>query len=203
MRDPSDFLDEDELQINDNVLKSISGVVSTYDKLSAELGPLEARVREVKKLLLDIERRELPELMDAAGTSSFTDKETGRTVEISLLVAGTLPKEPVKRAEALKYMESIGGSSLIKTDVVVEFDKGDAEKSKLAIELLETAGFKPYIEAGIHPQTLAAFARERIRSGLEIDGDVVGLFIASVATVKEPKLKAEKKPKTKNALNGA
>ena len=192
--DEIDYAADAELDRNDNLKGVLTGAVQEYMALEQKLESLDGESKVAKERLNEFKMRRFPELLEAYGGTSFTDATTGAVVSLELLVAGSLPKDEARRAESIAYVESLGGGDLVKTKVVIEFGRGEeVEASNLVAKLKESAfPFNVTVTKDIHAQTLAAFARERIRDGKEIDCAKAGLYMANIAVPKIPKTKVVK-----------
>lgn len=176
------------LGVNENALKSIAAVVAEYDALMTEHNAISARDDEIVNQLTHLKTKTLPELLAAAGTSSFTDQATGRVVDLSLMVTGSLSKDVTRRAEQLEYVKGLGGEALVKVKLTVNFERGEIEEARRMEAQLKAACYTPFVSEDIHAQTLMAWGRERIQNGMELEPEKAGLYVANVAVPHEPKV---------------
>ena len=195
--DGIDIEGDARLSVNDNVLGSIAGAVQRYDELEAEKATTEARVEEITSALTAMKMDELPELLKAAGTTSFTDAKTGRVIELELLVSATLPKDPEKRQAIINYVKERGHGDLVKTTITLDFGRDEGDAAAATMKLLQDAGLTPTIEESIHTQTLGAYVRECVTNGVEIDCERAGAYVVSLAVPRLPKAKKATKVKAK------
>lgn len=160
-----------------------TGDINTVRKLAEELRDLETQVAELEetaKLLKaranEIKTQELPEVLTELGLDGFKLSD-GFSVKINEVVSGTLPKDPTLKRTALDLLVSYGAASIIKNDINLSFGKGaDNEAKALAADLREK-GYPAEVVEGVHPQTLAAFARERIKAGEDLDTEALGIYV--------------------------
>lgn len=146
---------------------------------------LEKELKAAKAVLLELRRVKLPDAMAEHGLSEFK-LEDGSGVKIKNFVAGTLPKSPVERLFALSLLEEHGGGDLIQNDLTVSFDKKEHNRATALLEELRSAGYAAHIEATVHPQTLAAWCREKVRAGEQLDFDKLGMFVGRDTTITLP-----------------
>jgi len=165
-------------------LKSIEQLATHAYELVQLIDTHEAALKAAKAELAELTHKALPDAMAAAGTSSFvTDK--GVKISIKEVVAGTLPKDEQKRREALDWIESHEGKAIIKGTITAEFERGEGnlQKKNETAEALAKLGV-PFMESeSIHPMTLAAFAREKIKNGEEVPLDLLGLYAGRQAKI--------------------
>jgi hypothetical protein len=73
---------------------------------------------------------------------------------------------------------------LIKNTVTVSFGKGEDQKAQELISDLASRHLTPEEKTEVHPQTLRAWAKERIEKGDEIDMQLFGVYTGQRATIK-------------------
>lgn len=165
-------------------LKSIEELATEAHRLTKLIDELEASLKVHKGELMTLTHNALPDAMAAAGTSSFTTTK-GVKISIKEVLTGTLPKDESKRAVALHWIENNGGKSIIKSELVAEFEKGSGnlERKNRAAEALAELGVAFQDKETIHPQTLCAFAREKMRNGEEVPTEMLGLYAGRMAKI--------------------
>jgi hypothetical protein len=180
-----DYADFDEVITPDaSQLKSIETLVQQAYRLMATIDTHEAALKAAKADLTNLTHKLIPDAMAAAGTSDFTTNN-GVKVAIKEILSGTLPKEPTTRAEALKWLDENEGRSIIKGTLTAEFERGEGnlEKRNRAAEALSSLQVDFVEQESVHPQTLAAFARERIKNGEEVPLELLGLYSGRMAKI--------------------
>lgn len=181
-----DSVYDDIITPSTNELKDIETKVVRAVAILEQLENMADLEKQLKGELQEITERQLPDLMASAGTAKFETNE-GVKVAVRDFVRGTLPKEDYARSKAISYIESMGAEAIIKDQVKIEFGKSEYAraidfKAQLARDRI------PFDSAiGVHPQTLAAFARERLKNGEPIDMALLGLFSGREAKVTLPK----------------
>jgi hypothetical protein len=179
-----DFSDFDIVAPSTDQLKTIEQLAQKAHQLMSVIDTHEAALKANKAELAELTHKLLPDAMAAAGTASFITT-SGVKVAIKEVVAGTLPKDEYKRAEALRWLESHDGKAIIKGTITAEFERGEGnlQKKNQAAEALNNMGVA-FVEAeSVHPQTLAAFAREKLKAGEEVPLDLLGLYAGRQAKV--------------------
>lgn len=144
---------------------------------------LETKTKEKQKLEFDV----LPALMDEVGLKDFT-LDDGYKVERGEEVYASISKEnaPV----ACTWLTKHGYGSIVKTVFTVEVPRGpEAPKVSAAIrKLLEKNQITFEYSAGVHPQTLKAFAKESIEASRKLS--------PAISVHQQPRVKL-KAPKAK------
>lgn len=146
---------------------------------------LEEQLKTAKAELLTLRREQIPDAMAEHGLTEFK-LEDGSGVKTKQFVAGTLPKSPVERLFALRLLEEHGGADLIKNDLTVSFQKKDHNRAVALQQELKSAGFDAVIESTVHPQSLAAWCREKVRAGEQLEFDKLGMFVGRDTTITLP-----------------
>lgn len=146
---------------------------------------MEEDLKAAKHHLQVIKTSRVPDLMNQVGVSSLTME--GKVVELTDFVSGSLPKDPEKRQRAMEWLENEGAAGLLKTEVSIEFGRNQHNEALSVADDLRNKGYSPLVSSNIAPQTLAKFARDRLKAGESIDFELLGLYTGKVAKVKESK----------------
>lgn len=156
--------------------------------LKEELDDLDALVKVKKGRENEIKTKLLPDAMAEAGMSEFKTPE-GAKISVEDFVAGSLPKEPAERAEAIKEIEAGGGEAMLKSTLTLWFEKSAHNEMLALADDLRGRGLAPVVESSVHPQTLLAWVRERLRGGEPVDLQKLGLFSGRKAKYTLPRKK--------------
>lgn len=170
----------------DQQLASITEMAIELADLAEEVTALEGQLKEAKGRLNEIEFGELPEAMCLAGLDELKLRD-GRKISSRFTVRGSLPKEPVKRQEALNWLRENGHGDLIKNQITVTLEKGQDNIAGDFAAQMEAAGLAVDRKEDVNHMTLCAFAKEQIISGEEIPVQSLGLWSGNQAKVKKGK----------------
>lgn len=176
------------LDIDTPVMDRLRAAARKAIDMEQVITDMEEQTRRLKSDLQKVKNIDIPDLMAQVQQNDFTTTD-GWKVEIQNFVSGTLPKEPDRRRMAMEWLENNGAADIIKTEIRVTFDKEERELAQSVMRLLEgynEATLDPEMSSSIHPQTLLAHARERLRKGEEIP-TFLGLFAGRVAKITPPK----------------
>lgn len=149
--------------------------------LTAQLQAALARLRQTREV-------DLPEAMRAVGMSKFALTD-GTEVKIEDKLTGAKLTSP----PALAWVDEHGGSSLIKTTIALEMDRGDVEAAReILTELRQNKHANRFkrleLEESIHAMTIAKFAREMVEQGEDPPLELLGVHRRVAAIVgKRPK----------------
>jgi hypothetical protein len=188
MADHADEFDvgtDGEASASPDALAQLRNSIQDMIALEAVISEFEDDLKAAKQSLQTLRTARLPDLMAEIQSDHFT--HGGWEVKLSDFVSGSLPKDPTKRAAAIKWLEDHDGSGLIKTEIKMSFGRSQYEEAESVAEGLIEEGHAVSMTSGVHAQTLQSYARERIRSGDSIDCDALGLYTGKV--VKATKIK--------------
>jgi hypothetical protein len=167
----------------------IKSKVSTMRQLMEAIEEHEQIAKGLRESLHQLSTVTLPDLLASAGTDLWRDPDDGTRVEVKDFISGSLPKEEKPRTEALEWLKKVGAEDLIKNEIKASLGRGEAKVAeKVAAALIKLkVPFEQKVD--VHPQTLCAFARERMRNGEKVPLDKLGLFAGRAAKVVLPKEK--------------
>lgn len=181
-------------------LEQLQALINEADMLDKQIDELNNMLSTMTTRYNFIKTKLIVDVMTEMQSTSWTS-EGGTKIEIADFVAGSLPKEEEKRDAAIKHLEENDGGSLLKTSINLEFSKSQHNEALAMADDLRQKGYEPVIKSDVHSQTLMAFARERLKSGGNIDLEVLGLFSGRVAKIthagKASPTKAKQPKKTK------
>jgi hypothetical protein len=172
-------------------LEKVRALALELISVETAVGNFEDQVTALKSLASKLKTQDLPQAMAEIGMASFT-MDDGQRIEIVDFASGSLPKEEELRKAALEYLESLGGGDLVRTFIELSFGKKEAKEAAKAIALLKKAGLDFEVQQNVHSASLAAFVKEAIREGQNIDPKALGVYFGTIA-----KVKAAKKTKAK------
>jgi hypothetical protein len=179
-----DLFDSSGPIAGDDELASVSRLAEELEKAQAEVEMLEQALKTAKGKRAEIEFGKLPEAMAAIGMEEMK-LTSGATISVRQVIRGSLPKDDAGRDMALVWLDHNGHGGLIKDTVVAKFEKGQGNLAGNFVNAMADAGITVSRESTVHPQTLAAFAREQLAAGAEVPLDVLGLWSGMQARVKK------------------
>jgi hypothetical protein len=160
-------------------LAALQEKISEAHGLEKIIDRMEDDLKAAKLSLHNLKTKIIPDQMTELGLSELAGD--GWRLKIGDLVSGSIPKDPIKRARAIRWLEDHGGGDLIKTNVAVQFGRSGHNEASDLVAGLRERGMEPKVESTVHPQTLQAFARERMKNGEHIDAEVLGLYTTRIA----------------------
>jgi hypothetical protein len=165
-------------------LKGLTKLAEQAMKAAKVVEDKEAELKSAKNTLHHLTMKVIPDALAAAGVSTFTTlKAPFLKITTKEYIHGTLPKEAEARERALAWLENNDAADIIKNQIAVDLGKGEDNMAKAVKSALDEMEIDYSVKKDVHPQTLAAFARERLRNGEEVDLETLGLFAGRVAKV--------------------
>jgi hypothetical protein len=179
-------------------------IVEEQAKLESEIMIMEAALALKQKELNRVKTTLVPDALKKANTASFTIADgpyAGVICTIADFVSGSLPKEedgeakPTRRDKAIKWLEENDGASLIKDTITIGFTKSQHNQALALVDDLKKQGHEAVFKSDVHPQSLMAYGRERLREGEELDAEALGLFVGTASKLIWPKAPRARKMK--------
>ena len=129
-----------------------------------------------------VSEQELPDAMQEVGLTEIT-LSTGEKISVKEFYNAHISK--ANQAVAYKWLVDNGHESLIKNDVLLKFDRGEAEKVDQTVSALKARGLAPEVRQSVHHSSLKAFVKEQFTAGNDIPTEPFGIYIGSKAIIKK------------------
>lgn len=162
-------------------LAQLTNLAEQQAQLEADIAKLEAALNEKREELRAVAERAVPELMDALNLAEFRTA-SGLKIEVSETIRASIPQATAPRAFA--WLRAQGHGALIKRAIAMTFGKGEDEAADALAKRLEGEGFDVEDKASVHPSTLSAFVREKLRDGAELPLELFGVHRQRVSKIK-------------------
>lgn len=169
---------DDDLTVSNTELAEVSSLVSAILDVEGEVESLELALKERKEKLAQLKERELPDLMNQIGLSSFKTAD-GKKVSVKKDYKNTI----INEEEAFRWLEETGNSSIIKTELKLNFGKGERELCQEAEKLLSDNNLSFNKKEGVNAMTLNAFTREQLEHGIQFP-DCFSIYTVNKVTIK-------------------
>lgn len=176
-----------EMNTSGEDLAEVSRLATQLDDLINEANALEELLNGKKQEIWRLKTGDLPAAMNKANMTSLT-LNSGSTVKVVEVIKALLPKDESIRQQSFAYLREMGAAELIKRNLSMSFGRGEDERANAIKELIiQQAGVAPEDKQDVNWQTLTAWAKEQIKQGVSLNGDVLDLHIGFEAQVKQPK----------------
>ena len=144
---------------------------------------LTATLEDVTKEIRRLQVIDIPAAMTAAGAKGVT-LEDGTKVEVDDFITGYIKEENRESAHAWLRKNKLG--SVIKRVIALQFGMGEDKKAANLVATLRKMKLPFEQKEAVHPSTLKALVRERLRAGKELPPSI-DVTSVPTATVKPPK----------------
>jgi len=176
------FEEQGDAPASPDALARLNEKLAEAIDLKQTIDQMEEDLSAAKKQLNNLNTSVIPDMMAELGMEQVTQR--GWIVKVGEFISGSLPKEDAARATAIQWLEEHDAGELLKTQLSVSFTKSQHNEALDLAGQIEEQGFAPKVESTVHPQTLLAFARERMKNGEPLDTEVLGLYTGRVAKFK-------------------
>ena len=160
-------------------LIQLQDLAEQQSRAEAKVARIEAELASAREELKDIAERQLPELMDQVGLETFKTR-SGLVIHVQETIRASIPRANAARAFA--WLKANGHEAMIKRTVSVEFGKGEDERAE-ALRAALAREYEVEDKASVHPSTLAAFVREKLRDGEEVPLELFGVHRQRVSKI--------------------
>jgi hypothetical protein len=158
----------------------VAQAVASLEEATARVEQAEAELVEAKSHLNFMRTVNVPEVFNRFGITA-AESTSGARAKTTQFITGSLPKaddDPGAHDTAIRWLEEHGLMPLIKTKVEAKYGREERQKAlDLYNQLRGDNSAEVKIDETVHPQTLHAMVRDRLRSGEEIALDVLGVTV--------------------------
>ena len=179
-----------------NSIGAVADMAQQMFDLEKEINDLTELLKQKKQNLTKLAEQDLPDLMQELNMKDFT-LNNGAKVEIQDIASGSIPSataimraKPEDRPElelrqqqCFDWLRSNNAGDLIKSNVEVQFSKGEDEAcNEFTKELRERNLF--YRRAvGVHHGRLNSFIKEQLTDGKDVPHDLFKIFAGRRAKI--------------------
>lgn len=177
--------------VDGSKLQKLGHYVQRYLELETEQEALDEQSSARGKELSELRMHKIPEIMREARILQ-QDMDSGHRVSLGTAIAGSWPKDEAKRAIALRALEKLNSTDLVKQTVTVTFAPEDHKVAGEVIKYLKRKKVQVEVDRTVHPMTYRAWAKEMLSDPktapiiLSLLGEL-GILVMDQATVKQIK----------------
>jgi hypothetical protein len=187
----------DDVAPTSNELGAVSELAQRQLELEDEVKHLEEQLKQAKQNLKQVSETDLPDLMNNLNIKEFKLND-GTKVSVNDIISGSIPSHgSIQKAHGSQRQEIIArqdqcfdhlrmnnAESMIKNNVVVQFQSGEDAKAQRFKKKLESLQLDFIYKSEVHPRTLNAWLKEQIQNGKDIPFDAFKIFTGHRATIK-------------------
>ena len=182
-----------------NELGAIAEAAQRVLILQDEINALREQLKDKEQTLRQLTETEMPDLMQELNVKDFTLTD-GSQVKLTDIVNASIPsagaierakgdnKEELyeRQQQCFDWLRSHGGGELIKSNVEVQFGKGEDESCTVFKKELRDKKIFYRDSMGVHPQTLKAFIGECLGRGIKVPNDIFKLYTGQKVQIRRP-----------------
>ena len=178
---------EDTKDLLDNIeITDIATQCQLLKNKEDEISSLEDQLKTKKAEADVISSEVIPELLKEQGLNEIKLSD-GSAVTVKTEYRATIPKDDLKREQALQWLRDQGLGDIVKNNVSVSFGRGEDDKAKQLLDLAASNGFEPQQKSDVAWNTLTALYQERVKAGLDMPSDVFSLWIKDKTKISRKK----------------
>lgn len=166
----------------DDPIVVLTNLVETADAVETNIKARNEDTKKEQARLQSILEKEIPEVMNGIGLTSFTT-EGGLEVNLVEKVRASMPEN--KKPVGFAWLRENGYGSIIDNSLTVE----DVEHvdAKSISTILEQMGCDYKIKEGVHHSRLNSFVSGLMEDGIELPEDGFTIFIQPIVKIKQKK----------------
>jgi hypothetical protein len=164
-----------------DALATLTNLAEKQAQVEADVKDLEAKLSAKREELRDVSERQVPELMDSLNLAEFKTA-SGLKIEVAETIRASIPQALAPRAFA--WLRENGNAAMIKRAISVAFGRGQDATADSLVGELANKGFDVEDKTSVHPSTLSAFVREKLRDGAELPLDLFGVHRQRASKIK-------------------
>lgn len=184
------FLDDDSLNrlaiIDAPTFADLSEAANLQLRAARRVDTLEGELSAAKEFLRRLSEDIVPGMFAIAGVSELKLSD-GSVISVKPDVQISIPED--NRESAWDWMEAHSFGGLVKTEVAASFGSGEIDEARSLLHRLQDEGIAGNIKRYVHPQTLKAWAKERMSIGEELPTDIFNIRPFDKTTITPPKRK--------------
>lgn len=161
-------------------LDQIVSLAELLVQQKAKFEDLEQQAKDAKKAWMRTEQDDLPAAMMEAGLQEIALKD-GARIQLKEDCKAAITEKT--RGPALAWLLANNFGGLIKTNVTVEFGRGERDQAEAARAALEARYPGVVIKEDVHASTLKAFVKEQMASGNAIPMDLFNVHPFTKAVI--------------------
>lgn len=167
-------------------LEEVVALSQQQVRLEELIGESETALKDLREQLRRVAEEDLPSALAELGLKTIT-LDSGEKIDIREdFVVGIAE---VNKPEAFNWLESKGFGALVKTEVKVQFGKGELAKAQALLVTLGKKKLNVGLTRNVHWQTLKAFVVEQTRAARKIPLELFGAHPTTKAVITQPKRK--------------
>lgn len=164
-----------------NVLAQITNLARELREAREDVKSAEAMLKVAQDRVRNLEQNQLPQLMDEARQKRLTTID-GWELERAEVIRAGISQENMPQAVAWL---NANGHPIAKTELTLQFGRGEEQKAAEAIDALREHGMPPKEKLSVHFKTLESLVKELLKEGKEFPADLLGVYVQPIVKMKQ------------------
>jgi hypothetical protein len=164
--------------------RALGAMLEEVDDLVKEIELLEEKLKQRRAQLNALTHGAIVDKFTAARCKEYHTL-SGMVYRVENFLSGSLPKNEEKRKAALSWLTNNEASDLIKTELTVSLGRKEHNMVGEVKAALERVGVDYGEAQDVNHNTLKAFARERMKNGLEVPFEKLGLSVGRYVKIEK------------------
>lgn len=182
------------------ISKEIEKLALLISDIEESKSNLEQKLKTINESL-ELYKKELADLLLAQGfeVGSKIKLVNGRTLNVKDFFSASIPAQSSinsakdaekmnelsnKKEACLEWLDENNLGDIVKNNIVVSLDRGEAEKAKELMLELQEKGLNFVRDESVHPMTLKAALKKAMQSGLDVPFDTFSVQTGIVVEIK-------------------
>ncbi len=170
---------------DDDKIASIAKLADQQRTLESRVARLTDDLKAAQAALDTVSKVQLPNAMELAGVSEFKLTD-GSVIKVEPQYYASISQK--NEAAAFAWLRAHNHDGIIKTEIKIQYGKGDAEKAAAARAKLEESSIPYSSKESVHASTLKAFVKEQLTKpkpgAAALPEQTFGVFTERVSTIK-------------------
>jgi hypothetical protein len=183
-----DYSGYGQTEVSGGDLDLLTGLAERQQELEAEIAGKQAEIKKLEAEVREISWKQIPELLDSLNMESFK-LASGFEITVKEDLRLSIPKDPERRAEVIKWLIENDGEYLIKEEFGFRFDKGEGDAAKQFEEFIKTYDGQLRMDKfeGVETNSVKSFLKNKLEDGEEVPLAMLGGHRQTIAKIKEAK----------------
>jgi hypothetical protein len=155
--------------------ENLRSAVGRLRSILAEQEALGERLAVLAAQRKQLEETELPEIFSSMEIRQFV-MEDGSVLKSGVVARGSLPKD-ARRERAVAWMVANGLENVIESTLEASWPRGQREAALEALDAINAPNAR--VDDSVHWKTYCKVIQEKIKEGVEVPLDVLGVTLVS------------------------
>jgi hypothetical protein len=183
-----DYSGYGQTEVSGGDLELLAGLAERQKELEGKISERQAEIKDLEAQVREISWNQIPELLDSLNMESFKLKD-GSEIKVTAKLRLSIPKDPDRLAEVIKWIIENDGEYLIKEEFGFKFDKGQGDAANQFAAYCEKYPGRLNMahSEGVETNSVKAFLKNKLEDGEEVPLAMLGGHRQTIAEITLPK----------------